>query len=123
MQGGKTLRASDLVHKCVLLMCIAQVSGTHHGLQNRAGTYIPYKGRQRAALFGPTYTSYFILNYYPPCLSNSNHTGLHCILQTHQAPFCLEVCIFTISHLPGPLHPTVNQFLTCLALSYHSHNC
>lgn len=55
IQGGKTVRATDLVHKCVLLVSIAPASGTYHGLQNRACTYTPYKGRQGLTLSDPTY--------------------------------------------------------------------
>lgn len=83
-----------------------------------------WQGKTRYSIIWlPTYNSYFILTYYPPCLSNSNHTGLHCILQAHQAPSHLGVYLLAISRVPGPPHPAANQFLICLAPSYHSCLC
>lgn len=73
MQGGQTFRATDLVPKCVSLIYMAprviyriELVPTFFTREDKVQHYL-----------APTNVSYFILNDYPPCLLNSNHTGLH----------------------------------------------
>lgn len=81
-------------------MCFTDLYGTSGDLQDRAGAYIPYKGRQSPALSSPYQCLLLHLEWLP---------SMFIELQPHWTPlnealFYLRAYILTISHLPG--HPS-----------------